>query len=141
MHSRTPFFRDRSQLLRRRAGGWYLLALLVVAPWLGMLHSVVHPVVPAGVSASLHHVVGHGAVSGAAQGHAADSHGLARLFGPHDAGDCRVYDQLLQADALLSMPPAVVPVFWAAVRFAVPPQPSPSCGSAVFEARAPPPVR
>ena len=138
MHPRNPFFHDRSRLLSRRAAGWCLLVLMVLAPWLGLLHAVVHPAVPPGGSNLQHHATLHGAGSATVEGHAAGTHGLQRLFGPHDAGDCRVYDQLLHADVLLSTPPAVVSAVWTAVRFAVPPQPWPSCGSAVFEARAPP---
>ncbi|KQM75671.1 hypothetical protein [Xylophilus sp. Leaf220] len=138
---RFPSIHDRSCLLRRRAASWCLLVLLVLAPWLGQLHAVVHPAVPQGTTGLQHTAAPQGAGAVAAHGHAGGTHGLQRLFGTHDAGDCRVYDQLLHADALPSAPPLVVSVAWTAVRFAVPPQPSPSCGSAVFEARAPPAAR
>jgi hypothetical protein len=138
MPLRTPSIHDRSCLLRRRAAGWCLLVLLVLAPWLGQLHAVLHPAVPQGSTGLQHTAAQQGAGAVSAPGHAGGTHGLQRLFGTHDAGDCRVYDQLLHADALPSAPPLVVSVVWMAVRFAVPTQPAPSCDSAVFQARAPP---
>lgn len=146
MHARTLPFRNCSRLLRRRAAGWWLLALLVVAPWLGNLHAIVHPAPPPGGWAQPRHAAveasdARAAIATTVHAPPAPAHGLQRLFGPHDAGDCRVYDQLLHADALVSAFSVVLPAVWAAVLFAAPPQPSPICGSAVFEARAPPPAR
>ena len=120
--------------------------MLVVAPWLGNLHSVMHPAAPPGGWTQQHHAAAHGlgapaTGATAAVAHANAPHGLQRLFGPHGAGDCRVYDQLLHADALFSAPPLVAAAVWTAIRLAAPPQPSPTCGSAVFEARAPPSAR
>ena len=146
MHAPSTPFRNATHLLRRHAAGWWLLALLVVAPWLGTLHAVVHPAAPPGVWAQQHLLAAHG-VDGPVDGtattvaQAQKPEGLQRLFGSHDAGECRVYDQLLHADALLTAPPLVGSAVWTPIRLPAPPQPSPSCGSAVFEARAPPSTR
>ncbi|MFE8644346.1 hypothetical protein ACFX58_04595 [Sphingomonas sp. NCPPB 2930] len=146
MPARTLPFRKSSILLRQRAAGWWLLVLLVLAPWLGNLHAVLHPVAPPGGWIAQHHAAADasGRPAGDADAtpvQAGRPHGLQRLFGSHDAGDCRVYDQLLHADALPHAPPPVVAAVWKAIRFVAPPQPQRSCGSAVFEARAPPPTR
>ncbi len=147
MPAPNPSLSKSSFLLRQRAAGWWLLVLLVLAPWLGNLHAVLHPAAPPGGWIGQHHAAADasgrpGGDADATPVQASRPHGLQRLFGSHDAGDCRVYDQLLHADALPHAPPLlVVAAVWKAIRFAAPPQPSPSCGSAVFEARAPPPTR
>jgi hypothetical protein len=116
--------------MRRAPLTFLLLLALVLAPFLGQVHRVLHTGAPA-----------------TALAHAADgSHahgGLASLFGDHvDGNDCRLYDQLGHADLACGVPaPAlplpVVPAFvlaWregeALARFA-----------ALFDARGPPALR
>jgi len=83
---------------------WLLLALLV-APWLGSVHAVLHAKAPAVIAAS----------SDTSASHLADASSglLRRLFGDHSHnGDCRIYDQLSHADGMhdtLALPPVVLP--------------------------------
>ena len=130
-----------------RLWAWGLLLALLVAPLLGVLHMVAHP--PAA------HPVAAGTVAaGGGSAHALSAHAAAeparivayswldRLFG-HQAGggDCRLFDQLCQGQALPSvpvlpavlLPPAAVFVFLLLGRIVQ--------REALFHARAPPTLR
>ena len=81
---------------------------LLVGPWLGSVHAVLHakaPAVAVASGASGDTSASHSAVAGPAA--------LRRLFGDHSHnGDCRIYDQLSHADGLHSthaLPPVVLP--------------------------------
>lgn len=138
---------------RALALGW-LLAALLVAPSLGLLHRTVHgagvPAAPAGLAAEV-----HGAADAAAP---APAHGcdlrrhpqalqapcwLERLFGVHDhAGDCRLFDQ---ASSSPGAPAAALAV--GALLLPALPGPAPASVPArgpslrAYHARAPPALR
>lgn len=90
---------------------WLLLALLV-APWLGSVHAVIHARTP---TAAVAVAAVPGMAAGPVAGHAVavGSGALRRLFGDHSHnGDCRIYDQLSHADGLhltQALPPVVLP--------------------------------
>ena len=103
MNHRSP--RPKSA---RRIPAWvfsWLLVALLVAPWLGSVHAVLHAKAPVTAVASGDTGSGHSA--------AAVPGLLQRLFGDHSHnGDCRIYDQLSHADGLhstLALPPVVLP--------------------------------
>lgn len=111
----------RLQQLRR--GGAACLSALVLAvvlgPWLGALHRLVH--------------------WGSADAHVHAASGFEDVFGPHErALDCLVYDQLSQGGSAPAAAPALPPLAcpacpaWSCLKGA----PAPVCAS--FQARAPP---
>lgn len=92
----------------RRIPAWvlsWLLVALLVAPWLGSVHAVLHANSPVAAVVSGDTGTHHPAAAG--------SDLLRRLFGDHSHnGDCRIYDQLSHADGLhptLALPPVVLP--------------------------------
>ncbi|WPB58489.1 hypothetical protein [Xylophilus sp. GOD-11R] len=91
---------------------WLLLVALLIAPWLGTVHSVLHASTSktAVVSFDSHLPAAVGASSSDADACAGT---LRRLFGDHShSGDCRLYDQLSHADGLqhaLTLPPVLLP--------------------------------
>ncbi len=133
----------------RRVLPWLLIAALVAAQLLGMMHRVVHaPLVPhaAGLAHDMAHEAhfGRGAVAtphahDAQAAHGAhEAHGgLAALFSGHDESDCPLYDALgLDAAPLpllaLSLPaPVFVRLHFLLGEFL-------ARRAALFEARGPP---
>ena len=94
----------------RRIPAWvfsWLLVALLVGPWLGSVHAVLHAKSPAVAVAVA------GGDTSASHSAAAGSGLLRRLFGDHSHnGDCRIYDQLSHADGLhftQALPPVVLP--------------------------------
>ncbi len=128
---------------------WVLPLLLCAMQMLGQWHAVLHgPISAIGLTAgpeAHHHHRPHALSASAdtAWAHEHDhGHGIGRLFGdhPHDA-DCRLYDQLCQADdmpaaaahSLPVVPPTALQAWWsgeALLRWA-----------ALFDARGPPSFR
>ena len=117
----TTFARTHPAKTRPASGvrpwmlGW-LLAALLLAPWLGGIHAVLHQRTsePGGTTTAL-------AASGlpatvdaaAATAGVVGDRGLFRLFGGHTHdNDCRLFDQLSHADGLhlaAALPPVVLP--------------------------------
>jgi hypothetical protein len=95
----------------RRTTLWVVMAALLLAQTLGLLHRVVH------VPHNMHAAPGLFAVplpAAMPTAHAdieaagmAGLHWLDRLFASHDGGACDAYDQLVHADFLWSHPPEI----------------------------------
>lgn len=112
-----------------RRVAWCVLALvLLAAQTFGQLHQQVHA---------------HGLqpVLAAAQPEAADSGGIAQFFAAHDAGDCRLFDQLSHADSLPAMPVLALPLVLCAFILQLLEGEVLARWAALFDARGPPPVR
>ena len=122
------------QRMALRAAWGYLALVLLLAPMLGQMHGLTHGALDAqhGASAPL--------VEADEAGHA---HGwLGDLFSAHvDESDCRVYDQLGHADAVLSVPPAALPMVLPAFVFLSIEGEVRARWAALFEARGPPLTR
>ena len=109
---------DKAPHARTRLAPWLrpwlfacLVAALLLAPWLGGIHAVLHQ------KAGGQLVTGPAATLSATTPYAAADHthvtGLFRLFGGHTHdNDCRLFDQLSHADGLhltSVMPPVLLP--------------------------------
>ena len=110
----------------------WLVAALLWAQWLGMVHQELHPAVGATT-----HV--HGSAPAPSRLHLA----LERLLGHHadglHAADCRLYDQISHADTLPGAAVALaLPAAWPWVRLAEPALQSFENWRAWFDARGPP---
>lgn len=123
-----------------------LLCALVVAPWLGQLHRVLHAAPAGGVAVATPAFAASHALPGTAG--ALDHHdhahgGLAGLFGDHlTGGDCRLYDQLGQPDLACGVPALALPVLVpTALVLAWREGEALARRAALFDARAPPAFR
>ncbi|MBP7565915.1 MAG: hypothetical protein KA795_07900 [Burkholderiaceae bacterium] len=124
-----------------------LLCALVVAPWLGQLHRVLHAAPTGGVVAAAapafapSYALPETAGAPAHHGHAHG--GLADLFGDHlTGGDCRLYDQLGQPDLACGVPALALPVLVpTALALAWREGEVLARRAALFDARAPPAFR
>lgn len=133
-----------------RLGWGYLALVLLLAPLLGLMHGVVH-----GTGGPHHAAAPHAHADNPGHPHAPDAradghthehaggHGwLADLFSVHaDAADCRVYDQLCHSDLIEAPPALLLPIAFSSVVFHVLEGEVLARWAALFEARAPPPVR
>lgn len=124
-------------MARQAAWGFLALALLL-APLLGLMHSVVHSGGTAVHAANAH---AHDDDSHAHEH--ADGHGwLADLFSVHaDDSDCRVYDQLCHSDVIAAPPALVLPIALSSFVFHVLEAEHLARRAALFEARGPPLTR
>lgn len=148
--------------MRARAGLWVLLALLVAAQTLGLMHRILHAPhgavgTPSHVGHAHHghdHDHHHGHDDGDEHGHGAamqdtaagDGAGMgsgwASLFGGHEsATDCHLYDQLTPLDLAALVPAVVLPLFLPAYWLTFSQGEALARHAALFEARAPPTVR
>ena len=96
-----------------------LLIALAISLWLastlGLMHRVLHihlPGAPVSALASTPPVA-----LGASATPAHERHGLLALFGVHEDGDCRLYDQLAGGAAAPSVPFVVLPIALPMARF------------------------
>ena len=117
-------------MLLRRVLLWPLVLALLVAQTLGLVHGVAHsPVQQAGhVASGLHDEPAHGLIDTLFAGHGTDA-------------DCRLYDQLAHGDAPACVPAISLPVLLPATLFAYLQGEAVARHAALFEARAPPPIR
>jgi hypothetical protein len=121
--------------LARRAVLWAMLAALLFAQTLGLMHRVAHPgFVP---SASAQVAALHGPAAASAQ---KAGGWVANLFAHDDAG-CRLFDQAAHGAPLLDVPSLVLPLALAVHVFAWLEGQACARAAASFDARGPPSVR
>ncbi len=124
-------------LIRRmalRAAWGYLALVLLLAPMLGLMHGLTHGAMDSHHAAPAHLLEDH--ETGQAHGWLAD------VFSAHaDESDCRVYDQLGHADAVVIAPPAALPMALSAFVFLFLEGEVRARWAALFEARGPPLTR
>lgn len=124
-----------------RHAAWVCLAgVLLFAPLLGLMHSVVH-----GGGAAVHaaQAQAHAHVGDSHAHEHADGHGwLVDLFSVHaDDSDCRVYDQLCHSDVIAAPPALVLPIALSSFVFHFLEGELLARRAALFEARGPPLTR
>lgn len=120
-------------MLVRRVLLWPLVLALLAAQTLGLVHGVVHTPVQAWaqhVEHAGHDLPGHehGLIDALFSGHAGDA-------------DCRLYDQLSHSDTAAGVAAVTLPLLLPATLFAYFQGEAVARHAALFEARAPPPVR
>ena len=124
----------------RRVLPWALVLALLAAQTLGLVHRVAHP-----FTQPFAHPRAHTAVAHAGHGHASDhaQHGLIETLFQGHAGDadCRLYDQLAHSDTLACPPALALPLLLPATLLAYFQGEALARHAALFQARAPPPVR
>jgi hypothetical protein len=124
-------------MLVRRWCLWFVMAALVVAPALGLMHRIVHgPQV----------AIGHELAAHQPQAHADDcDHGpgwAASLFSAHDdASSCRLFDQLSHSDVLAGVPALILPLVLTLFLFRRFQRDAVARWAALFDARGPPALR
>ena len=136
--------------MRTRLGLWVLLAALLAAQILGLMHRILHaphgtaPAAVQGNHAHRDHGHDHGdtAAGAAASDDACAPVWWASLFGEHEsAADCRLYDQLTPLDLAALIPAVVLPLFLPAYWLTFFQGEALARHAALFEARAPPSLR
>ncbi len=123
-------------MLLRRALLWPLVLALLAAQTLGLVHGVAH--------SPVHAAAQHVEHAGHDHHDHDDDHGglIETLFSGHAGdADCRLYDQLSHSDTVADVPAVTLPLLLPATLFAYFQGEAVARHAALFEARAPPPVR
>jgi hypothetical protein len=107
-----------------------MVLALLMAQTLGLVHGVAHSPVQhvAHVASAQHDDPAHGLIDTLFSGHGSDA-------------DCRLYDQLSHGDTTACVPAVILPLLLPAALFAYFQGEAVARHAALFEARAPPPVR
>ncbi|MCZ8257323.1 MAG: hypothetical protein O9327_16860 [Polaromonas sp.] len=131
---------------RRRAFAavWLLVATLLLAQLLGLMHGVVHGpqahLHDKSAVAQLHHDHDHDHDHD--DEHAEHGNWLASLFSAHDGDtDCRLFDQASQGHAAPVLPMLSLPLVLCTVAFDISRGEALARWAALFDARGPPPTR
>ena len=128
---------------------WLLVAALLLAQLLGLMHGVVHgPQAHLHVKAAVHLVQlhhdqhDHDHTSSAIAHDAHEGGWLASLFASHgDDSDCRLFDQASQGHAAPVLPMLSLPLVLCTVAFDISRGEALARWAALFDARGPPSVR
>jgi hypothetical protein len=141
-----PASNKRRVLSRAGAPVWLLVAGLLLAQLLGLMHGVVHsPQAPVHSQSHAHHDGHQHQQEHSALAHAeeqVDGGWLASLFSSHDGdSDCRLFDQASHAQVVPAFPMLSLPLILSSVAFDISRGEALARWAALFDARGPPSTR